>query len=339
MVWYSGPMFDWSKQIVLLTGGTGSFGQAFTHFILKKNRPKILRIFSRDEFKQYEMQQKITDPRVRFFIGDVRDKERLYRAMDGVTLVIHAAAMKQIVASEYNPTEAIYTNILGTMNVLNVAIDSGVKRVFGLITDKAVSPINLYGATKLCAEKLLIQGNTYRGKNKFLISCVRYGNVAGSRGSIIPHFYDQAKEGILTITHKDSTRFWITLDQGVKFVVNAIEKMLGGEIFIPKMPSMRIMDLAPLIAPKAKIKYMGLRPGEKLHEDLITKHEARNVLEFKECFIIKPQFNFWSEEIVLDSYNGGMPVKKDFSYNSFENRHFLSQSELRRQLKKIYPTA
>lgn len=327
-------MFDWSKQVILLTGGTGSFGQKFTRTILKKSPPKILRIYSRDEFKQFEMQQELNHPCLRFFIGDVRDKERLKRAIQDVTLVIHAAAMKQIVACEYNPTEAIETNIIGTMNILNVALDAGVPRVFGLITDKAVSPINLYGATKLCMEKLLIRGNSYRGKGKTLISCVRYGNVAGSRGSVIPLFIKQDKKGVLTVTHKDTTRFWITLEEGVDFVISAIETMKGGEIFIPKMPSFKIIDLATVLFPNSKIKFIGLRSGEKLHEDLITIHEAANVIELKNYFLIRPQNIFWSESNKGVKFRG-KKVIEPFSYNSKTNSRYLTKIDLKNLSKKL----
>ncbi len=328
-------MFNWSKQVILLTGGTGSFGQAFTKYILKKHPPKILRIYSRDEYKQFQMQQEIDHPAIRFFIGDVRDKERLIRAMQDVTLVIHAAAMKQIVACEYNPTEAIYTNIIGAQNVITAAIDSGVQKFFGLITDKAVSPINLYGATKLCMEKLLIQANSYRGNRQISISCVRYGNVAGSRGSVIPLFQSQLKKGVLTITHPEMTRFWITLKEGVEFVVSAIEKMNGGEIFIPKMPSFKITDLVAAMVPKTiKTKITGIRAGEKLHEDLITIHESVNTFEFPNFFLIKPDFAFWEEKQV-SWWKKGKPVSQDFSYNSRMNPRFLKVTELQLYLKRL----
>lgn len=326
-------MFDWSKQVILLTGGTGSFGQAFTRYMLTHHSPRALRIYSRDEYKQYEMQRYFSHPCLRFFIGDVRDEERVERAMDGVTLVVHAAAMKQIVASEYNPTEAIKTNILGTMNILNAGIDAGVERIFGLITDKAVSPINLYGATKLCMEKLLIQGNSYRGKGHTKISCIRYGNVAGSRGSVIPLFNEQKNKKVLTITHPDMTRFWLTLDDAVKIVVRSIRQMRGGETYIPKMPSFRINDLASVIAPRVKISYIGIRPGEKMHEDLISSHEAKNIREFNDYFILLPEFDFWEQE-------GGLPLKgkklkKEFSYNSLNNTDYLSKKELSKLLKQL----
>ena len=281
------------------------------------------------------MQQRFQHPCLRFFIGDVRDPERLARAMDGVTLVVHAAALKQIVACEYNPNEAIKTNIIGTMNVLNAALDAQVERVLGLITDKAVSPINLYGATKLCMEKLLIQGNSYHGKHRTAISCVRYGNVANSRGSVVPLFRKQKETGTLTITHKDMTRFWITLEEGVKFVVRTIETMQGGEVFVPKMSSFKIMDLARAIAPEAKHRFVGIRPGEKLHEDLINHHEAINVVELADHFIIKPGNVFWTKDKRLTAFDG-KTVVADFSYNSKTNPHYLSILDLQKSLEKLF---
>lgn len=330
-------MFNWTNQVILLTGGTGSFGQAFTRYLLKKNPPKVLRIYSRDEYKQFQMQQDLdfkNHPKLRFFIGDVRDKDRLDRAMHDVSLVIHAAALKHILAGEYNPDEVIKTNIIGSLNILNSAIDHGVKRVFSLTTDKAVSPINLYGATKLCAEKLLIQGNSFTGKRNTIISCARYGNVAGSRGSVIPLFLMQKKQGCLTVTHKNTTRFWITIDEGIKFVIQCIQLMQGGEIFIPKMPSFKIMDLVKVIAPKAKIKFIGLRRGEKLHEDLITTHEAKNVLQCKNFYLIKPDFAFW-EEVNKKTFICGEKVSSNFSYNSYFNTSYLTRLELEKKLKKL----
>jgi len=326
-------MFDWKKQVILLTGGTGSFGQKFTEIILKKHPPKVLRIFSRDEYKQYEMEKKFSHKSLRYFIGDVRDEERVRRAMSDVTLVIHAAAMKQIVAAEYNPTEAIKTNILGTMNILNSALDRGVERIFGLITDKAVSPINLYGATKLTMEKLLIQGNVYRGQGNTRISCVRYGNVAGSRGSVIPLFRAQSALGKVTITHQQMTRFWITLDSAVNFVMQMIETMQGGEVFIPKMPSFKITDLAHVVAPKATPHYVGIRPGEKIHEDLITVHEAHNVREFSNHYVMIPAFSLWED--TKKKTKSGKKVPANFAFNSGTNKNFLTQFELRRLLKVV----
>lgn len=326
-------MFEWSKQAILLTGGTGSFGQAFTKTLLKKHTPRIIRIYSRDEYKQYLMQEDISHKNLRYFIGDVRDQERLKRAMNGVTLVVHAAAMKQIVAAEYNPTEAVKTNIIGSMNVLNAALDAGVERVFGLITDKAVSPVNLYGGTKLVMEKLLVQGNAYVGKGKTRISAVRYGNVAGSRGSIIPLFLKQKKRNELTVTHPEMTRFWMTLDEGVTFVIKCIERMQGGEVFVPKLPSFRVLDLCNVVSPNAKIRYIGIRPGEKIHEDLITHHESRNVREYSDRFEVLPEQNFHNSNV--KKVKKGRPVPEHFSYNSNHNSHFLTKKELESRTKSI----
>ena len=319
-------MFDWSKQTILITGGTGSFGHEFVSQVLKK-KPKAIRIFSRDEYKQYVMQQEYDDNRLRYFIGDIRDEERVRRALDGVTMVVHAAAMKQIVASEYNPTEAVKTNILGTMSVMNACIDMGVGKLIGLITDKAVSPTNLYGGTKLVMEKLLIQGNSYRGKGDIRISCVRYGNVAGSRGSVIPKFLEQKKSGTLTITHKDMTRFWLTLSDAVEFVTTCIETMRGGEVFIPKMPKFKVEDLAHAIAPEAKIKYVGIRPGEKIHEDLINIHESLKVREYKDHYILEPEFDFWDSAV--SKKDNGTATKKPFNYSSNTGQSYLSVATLR----------
>lgn len=324
-------MFKWSEQVILLTGGTGSFGHTFTRLLLLKHPPKVLRIFSRDEYKQFLMQKEFNHPSLRFLIGDVRDYQRLKRAMDGVTMVIHAAAMKQIVASEYNPSEAIKTNVIGTMNVLEAALDVNVERLIGLITDKAVSPINLYGATKLCVEKLLIQGNSYVGQRKTKISCIRYGNVAGSRGSVIPQFFEQLKQKKLRVTHKDMTRFWITLPEATSFVIEMIKRMEGGEIFIPKMPSFRIIDLAKIIAPEAKLTFTGIRPGEKLHEDLVTIHEARNIREFANYFILEPEFDFW----LTRGPSRGKKVAENFFYCSQNNTRWLTQKDLKRLMRSL----
>ncbi|HMA04820.1 MAG TPA: UDP-N-acetylglucosamine 4,6-dehydratase (inverting), partial [Methanomicrobiales archaeon] len=285
--------YSLSGKTILLTGGTGSFGQKFTEIVLGDHSPKALRIFSRGELLQIKMEERFRDERLRFFIGDVRDRARLHRAMRGADVVVHAAALKHIPACEYNPIEAIKTNIDGTGNVIDAAIDAGVDRVILISTDKAVHPVNLYGATKMVAEKLIIQGNSYTGGIKTRLSCVRYGNVIGSRGSVIPVFLDQKKTGIITITDSRMTRFWITLDQGVRFVVRAIGRMEGGEIFVPKIPSMRLMDLADAIAPHAEKNFSGIRPGEKLHEVLITEDEARHTREYEDHFVVEPEFPFW----------------------------------------------
>jgi UDP-N-acetylglucosamine 4,6-dehydratase len=318
---------DWQKKIVLITGGTGSFGKAFTRIMLKKHKPKALRIFSRDEFKQNEMRKVYDDSCLRYFIGDVRDKERLERAMKDVDIVVHAAALKQIPSCEYNPFEAVKTNILGAQNVINAAIDNNVEKVMAISTDKAVNPINLYGATKLCAEKMFIQGNSYVGFKRTKLSCVRYGNVVGSRGSVIPVFKEQAKKGTLTITDERMTRFWITLDQGIEFVIKCVELMHRGEIFVPKIPSMRVMDLANTIAPDCKIKYIGIRPGEKLHEVLISEDKARHTLEFEDFFVIEPEY-YWSR----DNWEGGKRLGDGFKYSSDNNSKWLTVEEMKKMI-------
>lgn len=320
--------FDWPNTSVLITGGTGSFGRAFVRLMLREMKPARLVVFSRDELKQHEMRLLLPDGRsstLRYFVGDVRDKDRLYRALHRIDLVIHAAALKQVPACEYNPFEAVQTNILGAKNVIDAAIDSGVKRVVALSTDKAVNPINLYGATKLVAEKLFVQGNAYAGVGGTKFSCVRYGNVVGSRGSVIPLFKEQRKTGRITITDKRMTRFWITLEQGVRFVIRCAEHMHGGEVFVPKIPSMRITDLAEEVAPGCQIEYTGIRPGEKVHEVLVAEDEARNTLEFEDMFIITPAFQWWS----IERWSDGKPLSEGFAYASNTNARWLSSLELR----------
>jgi UDP-N-acetylglucosamine 4,6-dehydratase/5-epimerase len=324
-----------NSQTILITGGTGSFGRKCTEIILKKYKPKRLIILSRDELKQFEMAQLFPDreyPCMRYFIGDVRDKERLYRAFRGVDYVIHAAALKQVPAAEYNPFEAVKTNILGAENVINVAIDRGVKKVIALSTDKAANPINLYGATKLCSDKLFIAGNSYIGRDDTALSVVRYGNVVGSRGSVIPLFLKQKGSGLLTITDPRMTRFWITLEQGVNFVLNCFEIMVGGELFVPKLPSMNIMDLAKAIAPECGTKITGIRPGEKLHEVMIPRDEARNALEFDTYYMIQPNFRFWGRRFTSDE---GKPVHEDFEYSSGTNPWWLSMEELQGMIQTL----
>lgn len=318
---------------ILITGGTGSFGKKATEIILKKYKPKRLIIFSRDELKQFEMAQIFSDkqyPCIRYFIGDVRDKERMYRAFHNVDYVIHAAALKQVPAAEYNPFEAVKTNILGAENVINVAIDKGVKKVIALSTDKAANPINLYGATKLCSDKLFIAGNSYVGRDDTSFSVVRYGNVVGSRGSVIPFFLKQKETGVLPITDTRMTRFWITLEQGVNFVLVCLERMVGGELFVPKIPSMNIMDLAKAIALECKTKIIGIRPGEKLHEVMITKDDSRKTLEFDTYYIVQPEFRFFKRRF---NNNGGKQVAEDFEYNSGTNSWWLTIEELREMIK------
>ena len=316
----------WSDQNVLVTGGTGSFGKKFIEIMLKEFHPKKLIIYSRDELKQHEMQlADFNHDSLRYFIGDVRDRDRLRRAMRGVDVVIHAAALKQVPACEYNPIEAVATNIEGSKNIIEAALDTGVARVLGLSTDKAVSPANLYGATKLVAEKLLVQANSYRGDGPTRFSCVRYGNVVGSRGSVIPLFLAQASSGTVTVTDPRMTRFWITLEQGVRFVISCVERMHGGEVFVPKLPSIGIMDLAQSIAPGCEIKITGIRPGEKLHECMLSEDEARTALETDNLFVIQPAYQWWSGA----NWNEGKPVAEGFRYASDTNDVLLSIAELR----------
>lgn len=312
---------------VLVTGATGSFGKRFIKTVLETTDVKRLVIFSRDELKQFEMQQYLTSDRLRYFLGDVRDKERLNRALDGVDIVIHAAAMKQVPASEYNPMEAIKTNIIGAENIVNCCIDQGVERVIALSTDKAANPANLYGATKLCSDKLFVAGNALSGRHRTRFSVVRYGNVIGSRGSVIPFFMKKRAEGVLPITDERMTRFWITLDQGVKFVLDSLERMEGGEIFIPKIPSMGIMDVAQVVAPECSTKIIGIRPGEKLHEIMITEDDAINTAEFNDHYVIQPASDWWDAKAYLER-KGGKKVPEQFSYSSDNNTVWMSRQDL-----------
>jgi UDP-N-acetylglucosamine 4,6-dehydratase len=319
---------NWNTKVILLTGGTGSFGKKFAEIMLKKYHPKALRIFSRDELKQSEMREYFKDDALRFFIGDVRDKDRLHRAMERVDIVVHAAALKQVPSCEYNPFEAIKTNIIGAENIIDVAIDRQVEKVMAISTDKAVNPINLYGATKLCAEKIFVHGNSYAGEKRTIISCVRYGNVVGSRGSVVPVFKEQKEKGSLTITDERMTRFWITIEQGVEFVVKCIGMMQGGEIFIPKIPSMKITELAESIAPGCQRKIIGIRPGEKIHEVLISEDEARQTLELEDMFVIQPAHPWWGGE----KWAYAKPLPDGFRYASDTNTQWLTIDELRRML-------
>lgn len=324
---------EWSKTTVLITGGTGSFGRKFVDIIVREKNPKKIIIFSRDELKQHEMRQKYPDygdSTFRYFIGDVRDRDRLMRAFQGVDVVVHAAALKQVPACEYNPFEAVQTNIIGAENIINSAIDKGVRRVVAVSTDKAVQPVNLYGATKLVAEKLFIQGNAYSGEGETRFSCVRYGNVVGSRGSVLPLFLKQRAAGRVTVTDLGMTRFWITLEQGVKLVIKGLESMSGGEIFIPKIPTMCIKDFAEAIAPGCTQEVIGIRPGEKLHEVLISVDEARHGVEYEDMFIVFPG-NPWagSGRTQLNGImNGGKPLPEGFCYASNTNREHLTQEQL-----------
>lgn len=320
---------DVTGKVILVTGGTGSFGRKFVQKMLELDVRKII-VFSRDELKQYEMRQDFTDPRMRFFIGDVRDAQRLNRAFDGVDIVIHAAALKHVLACEYNPIEAVRTNILGAQNVIEAAINRGVKRVIALSTDKAANPINLYGATKLASDKLFVAANAYVGDKPTRFSVVRYGNVAGSRGSVIPFFQKIRSTGKLPVTDERMTRFWITLDQGVQFVRDCLKRMKGGEIFVPKIPSVKIVDLAHAIAPECQIEYVGIRPGEKLHEAMITEDDARKTVEFDHYYVIKPDIYGWLDDDP-EGY-GGKPLHENFSYCSHTNDHWLTDEEIRQYL-------
>ena len=316
---------------ILITGGTGSFGRKCTEIILKNYKPEKLIIFSRDELKQFEMNQIFKEeeyPCLRYFIGDVRDKDRLYRAFYGVDYVIHAAALKQVPLSERNPFHAVKTNVLGAENVINAAIDCEVKRVIALSTDKAANPVNLYGATKLCSDKLFVAGNSYSGYHGTRFSVVRYGNVVGSRGSVIPFFKKMKGTGTLPITDPRMTRFWITLEQGVKFVLRCLELMDGGEVFVPKIPSMNIMELAKAIASECKHEIVGIRPGEKLHEVMITEDDARHTLELEDYYIVEPEFKWWSNKRHV--VNGGVPAPENFRYASNTNDKWLTVEELRK---------
>jgi len=316
---------DFAEQTILLTGGTGSFGKHFCKVMREKYEPRVIRIYSRDELKQFEMRQKFGEKGLRYFIGDVRDRDRLRRAMEGASIVIHAAALKQVPACEYNPIEAVKTNIYGAQNVIDAAIDAGVRKVVALSTDKAVNPVNLYGATKLCAEKLFVQGNAYSGGREPRFACVRYGNVIGSRGSVIPLFNEQKKNGKITITDERMTRFWITLDQAVELVVSALVHMQGGEIFVPRIPSMKIVDLAKAVAPGCEIQEIGIRPGEKLHEILVTEEEGRNAVSYNGIYVIMPQLPWWKRE----NYRTGKKLPDGFHYCSKENDRWLDVDALR----------
>jgi UDP-N-acetylglucosamine 4,6-dehydratase (inverting) len=323
-------------KTILVTGGTGSFGKKFIETVLNRYNPKKIIIYSRDELKQFEMQQsgryKKEGVLIRYFIGDVRDEKRLSMAMTGVDIVVHAAALKQVPAAEYNPFEAVKTNVIGGQNVIDACFERGVKKVVALSTDKAAAPINLYGATKLTSDKLFIAANNYRGSNDIRFSVVRYGNVMGSRGSVIPFFFAKRNTGILPVTDDRMTRFNITLSEGVEFVLMALEKMWGGELFVPKIPSYKILDLAKAVAPNARIEIVGIRPGEKLHEEMITVTDAINTVEFDDYYVILPSTQIWDVEKFRKESNGkeGKSCQYGFSYNSGSNERFLSVEELRR---------
>ena len=325
---------------ILITGGTGSFGRKFTKTLLERYKPRRLAIYSRDELKQYEMSQTFNEPCMRYFLGDVRDKDRLKQALKGVDYVIHAAALKQVPAAEYNPTECIKTNVYGAENVIRAALDNDVKMVMALSTDKAANPVNLYGATKLASDKLFVAANNVSGGHQTKFSVVRYGNVVGSRGSVVPLFMKLLKEGAkeLPITDKKMTRFWITLQQGVDFVLKNFYRMQGGEIFVPKIPSVRLVDLAEAIAPELPINIVGIRPGEKLHETMCPQDDSHITLEFDDHFVIKPTIQFFNRSLDYSTNlltEKGATVPQGFSYNSGNNPHFLSVEEIKALNKEI----
>lgn len=326
---------------VLITGGTGSLGRKITRLILDGNSSATIVIYSRDEFKQSQMEQTFTPKereRLRFFLGDVRDYERLKRATAHVNYIIHTAALKQVPAAEYNPFEFVKTNVIGAENVINASIDNNVQSVVALSTDKAASPINLYGATKLCSDKMFVAGNNYSGRNNTRFSVVRYGNVVGSRGSVIPFFLSKRKSGVLPITDERMTRFWITLEQGAALVLNALHYMHGGEIWVPKIPSMKVTDLARVIAPDCEYPIVGIRPGEKLHEAMITMDDGRMSLEFENHFIIKPTFSWWQDN--WHSEEGGIPCSEEFSYSSDNNTQWVTENQLAQMIAGLdFPEA
>jgi UDP-N-acetylglucosamine 4,6-dehydratase (inverting) len=322
------------NETLLVTGGTGTFGKAFTKYVLTNYNPKKIIIYSRDEFKQFIMANEFKEyaDKLRFFIGDVRDKERLERAFEGVDYVIHAAAMKQVPACEYNPNEAIKTNIHGAQNVIDAALNTGVKKVVALSTDKAVNPVNLYGGTKLVSDKLFIAANAYTGSKNTNFSIVRYGNVAGSRGSVIPFFQDKIDKGekTLPITDFRMTRFWISLEEGVKLVIKALDEARGGETFISKIPSFKITDLAEAMLPGCEKIEVGIREGEKLHEIMVTREDSLHTYEYEKHFIVYPQYNWWGERSIIP---GGKLVEPEFEYSSGTNTQWLSVDDIRRLLK------
>jgi UDP-N-acetylglucosamine 4,6-dehydratase len=316
------------NSTILITGGTGSFGSAFVPMTLAKHKPKKIIIYSRDEMKQWEMAKLFPNNNiVRFFIGDVRDKDRLYRALDGVDFVVHAAATKIVPTAEYNPFECIKTNINGAMNVIDACIDKGIKRVVALSTDKASSPINLYGATKLASDKLFIAANSYSGQHETRFSVVRYGNVMGSRGSVIPFFYSLRDSGALPITDGRMTRFMVTLEEAVKSVWLALDDMVGGEIYVKKIPSMKIVDIATAVAPTAKLDFVGIRPGEKLHEQMIGPEDAATTYEYEEYYKILPSIYNWDADV--NRVKNGVIVSSDFMYSSDGNKEWMTIESLR----------
>ena len=317
---------DLSGATILLTGGTGSFGGAFVERVLDEWPDATIRVYSRDELKQSEMRARFGDRQLRYVLGDIRNKTRMARACQGADIIVHAAAMKQVPACEYNPFEAVQTNVLGSQHVVDCAIDSSVTKVVALSTDKAVNPVNLYGATKLCEEKIVVQGNAYASHSDTVLSCVRYGNVVGSRGSVVPLFEQQAGAGLLTLTDERMTRFWITLDQAVDLVLFALDNATGGEVFIPKIPSMKVVDLAEAIAPGVPREVIGIRPGEKLHELLLTADESRHAIEAEDVYVVLPEHPWWTDE---PRWLEGKPLDEDFTDSSATNTDWLSVEDLR----------
>lgn len=324
-------MTFFDDRSVLITGGTGSFGKLFTRTVLETTKVRKVIVLSRDELKQFEMQQSYPDEsRIRFFLGDVRDYQRLYRAFHDVDIVVHAAALKQVPAAEYNPFEAVKTNVHGAQNVIEASIEQGVQHVIALSTDKACSPINLYGATKLVSDKLFVNGNAYAAGTKTRFSVVRYGNVVGSRGSVVPFFKQLAATGELPITDERMTRFWITLEQGVRFVIDSLERMHGGELFVPKIPSMKVTDLAAALAPEAQLRIVGIRPGEKLHEEMISASDSRRTVDMGDYYVIQPEMDWWPERQL-----GGAPVEDGFNYASDSNTQWLTVDQLRAMVADV----
>jgi len=325
-----------NNKVILITGGTGSFGKKFIEFVFNKFSPKEIRVFSRDELKQFEMREIFSTDKfpIKYFIGDIRDRERLFRVSHGVDFIIHAAALKQVPTAEFNPFETVKTNVLGAQNVIEAALDNNVEKVIALSTDKACNPINLYGATKLASDKMFAAANHWQGIHKTTFSVVRYGNVMGSRGSVIPFFLKKKKDGVLPITDEKMTRFSITLDEAVKFVVTSLDKMQGGELFVPKIPSMIITELVKAIAPDAKIEIIGIRPGEKLHELMISSDDAVNTIEFDNYFVIQPAHPWW-DNIKYSEVHGGKKVDENFSYSSEKNNDWLDAKELIKIINRL----
>ena len=321
---------------ILITGGTGSFGRQFVKTALKQYKPKKLVVYSRDELKQFEMRELFPTEKfpIKYFIGDVRDKDRLYRVAYGMDFIVHAAALKQVPTAEFNPFEAVKTNIHGAQNVIEAALENDVKKVVALSTDKACNPINLYGATKLASDKMFAAANHWQGSHHTTFAVVRYGNVVGSRGSVVPFFLKKKEEGVLPITDERMTRFWITLDQSVQFVLDSLKRMKGGELFVPKIPSMNIMDLAKAIAPKVKTKIIGIRPGEKIHEVMISSDDAINTLEFDTYFVIQPSHPWW-DNLKYVKINGGKPVDEGFTYSSGNNTQWLNIEDLKKMIANL----